>query len=497
MPRTGSLLIVLAVLGLSFWWMERQTPSAPAHEQIDGEVRDDLGPVAGAKVRIKGRVDFAVSDEQGRFHLAAAPGAFRVTAAKEGYFIAGVPAHAQPMILQLQQLPEEDCERYIWVDPTPDARRPANCGNCHAAIHDEWNSSGHARSATNQRFLSLYEDLQKDHPLGADVCASCHAPTQAPGPFGEFDIHDAAKASVGRSGVHCDFCHKAARPGTGEFGLSHGRYQLGLRRPSAPEDRQLFFGPLDDVDRGDDASSQFQRDSRLCAACHEGVVFGVPVYSTYSEWLASPASRSGTSCQHCHMAPTGAMTNIAPGHGGIRRDPATLGNHRFFDGSQLDMLRRGLKLEADARRTDRGIEVTVSLTVHDVGHRVPTGFIDRQLILFVDAYVGESALPIYHGPVLPKALGPDEAGRPGKMYARFLTDGATATPQPFWKGNPATLMDTRLQPNESDRSTFLFPAKTERVRIRLVHRHLWKAMTAAKGWPADELAIVDEVLIPH
>ena len=70
--------------------------------------------------------------------------------------------------------------------------------------------------------------------------------------------------------------------------------------------KQLFFGPLDDVDRGEDAFSPLYRESRYCASCHEGIVFGVHVYSTYSEWLSSPARRAGKQCQDCHMAPTGA-----------------------------------------------------------------------------------------------------------------------------------------------------------------------------------------------
>src|SRR5206468_1854550 len=89
-----------------------------------------------------------------------------------------------------------------------------------------------------------------------------------------------------------------------------------------PERGQLFFGPLDDVDRGEDVASAFQRDSRFCAACHEGTVFGVPVYTTYSEWTESPAGRRGQSCQGCHLAPTGTLTNLAPGLGraGARTD---------------------------------------------------------------------------------------------------------------------------------------------------------------------------------
>ena len=43
------------------------------------------------------------------------------------------------------------------------------------------------------------------------------------------------------------------------------------------------------------------------ASGHEGVVFGVHVYSTYSEWLDSPARKQGRHCQDCHMKPTGTM----------------------------------------------------------------------------------------------------------------------------------------------------------------------------------------------
>ena len=174
--------------------------------------------------------------------------------------------------------------------------------------------------------------LLAEHPDGAGVCSSCHAPAVRDDDPAVFDLRKLE--GVARLGVHCDYCHKVAGPGDGQLGLAHGRFYLRLLRPRSG---QLFFGPLDDVDRGEDSFSPFQRDSRFCASCHEGVVFGVPVYTTYSEWLQSPARRRGQQCQDCHMAPTGRLTNFAPGHGGLDRDPATLANHRFFDGG-LDAL---------------------------------------------------------------------------------------------------------------------------------------------------------------
>jgi len=502
MRRFSALIIVAGALTIPLWFIGRGDSARPVFAEIKGEVRDEIGPVAQALVRIKGRPEFVHSDEQGRFQLPRV-GGMRVTASKGGYFIAGASINTNPLVLELHRLPDRDCERYAWVDPTPNSSQKMNCGNCHAGIHDEWNASRHAHSATNRRFLNLYEgndwygkpnagwNLLKDYPEGAGVCSSCHAPTQKSAPFAEFDIRDAAKEFPALSGVHCDYCHKISGRGDGQIGLTHGRYQVELLRPDPSADHQLFFGPLDDVDRGDDVYSRFQRDSRLCAACHEGVVFGVPVYSTYSEWRASPSARAKTSCQQCHMAPTRKMTNIAPGKGGIRRDPGTLGNHHFFDGSQLDMLRKCLKLEASARPAVTGVELDISLTAQSVGHSVPTGFIDRQVILLVEAFAGNKGVGLVQGPTLPEVMGPGEAGRPGLLYAKVLLDEKGKGPVPFWRADPASLKDTRLKPGQTDRHTFVFPAGTDRIRLRLVHRRFWKQVAEEKKWQSDEQVILE------
>ena len=58
------------------------------------------------------------------------------------------------------------------------------------------------------------------------------------------------------------------------------------------------------------------------------------------------ARREGKECQSCHTAPTGRLTNLAPGKGGVERDPRTLGNHAFVADSLDDMLRRCLRVTA-------------------------------------------------------------------------------------------------------------------------------------------------------
>ena len=93
---------------------------------------------------------------------------------------------------------------------------------------------------------------------------------------------------------------------------------------------------------------------------------------TASDELESPARRQGQECQSCHMAPTGRMTNIAPGHGGLERDPWTLANHRFFDGSQIAMLRRCLNVTVVLTPETAGVRAEVTADeVRSAGTRAP------------------------------------------------------------------------------------------------------------------------------
>jgi hypothetical protein len=463
-------------------------------------VRDEHGPVAGARVRFQGDARSVQTDAQGRFRLPPSTGA-RVVAWKEGYLIAGAAVDRLPVVLTLTHLPTRDCEDYRWIDPSPDPGRALNCANCHAAIYDEWLGSGHARSATGRRFRNLYEgtdwngkkgvgwNLLADHPDGAGVCTACHAPSLAVGDPAYFDLREVK--GVAARGVHCDYCHKIADAPTTNLGLTHGRFNLKLLRP---EKGQLFLGPLDDVDRGEDAFAPVYRESRYCASCHEGTVFGVHVYGTYAEWLDSPARKAGKQCQTCHMAPTGRLTSIAPGKGGIPRDPKTLGNHRFFAGSQADMLRRALKVSAVVTASAGDVRAEMTVRAEDVGHRVPTGFVDRNLLLVVEGVGAHGkAVPARAGPTLPGPAGRELAGRPGRLYAKLLKDFDRHSPAPFWRADPK-VTDTRLVPGRDDRACFTFPAGVERIRVRLLYRRFWQEVADTKGWPDNEMVVVDRYL---
>jgi hypothetical protein len=511
MSRTGLLVLTLLLMGLTGLavlavnWPRLHDPSPNApDEDVRGSVRNG-GPVAGARVRFQGSAVSAVTEADGSFRLPPAPaGAARATAAREGYLIAGAAADTSPLTLTLLPLPREDNEEYHWVSSAPGAGSH-NCGNCHEEIYREWSASAHARAAAGRHFLNLYDggdwdgrpntgwSLLRDNPDGAGVCNSCHAPTM---PFDSASYFDIRRArGVAAEGVHCDYCHKVQGVGEGPLGLSHGRFNLRLLRPT---EGQLFFGPLDDVDRGDDTFSPLYHDSRYCASCHEGTVFGVAVYTTYSEWQASPAARTGKQCHTCHMAPTGRMTNLAPGHGGIDREPQTLANHRFFAGSPRDMLRAAVTLEASAHQRDGAARVEVEVRADGAGHRLPTGYIDRHLLLVVEAVdADDRPLPPAQGPVLPPAAGKALAGQPGKLYARLLKDFDGHSPAPFWKADPDPA-DTRLTPGAPDRATFVFPDATARVRLRLLYRRFWQQVADEKRWPDNEIVVAErQVSIPR
>jgi hypothetical protein len=186
------------------------------------------------------------------------------------------------------------------------------------------------------------------------------------------------------------------------------------------------------------------------------------------------------------------MTNIAPGKGGIPRDPQTLGNHRFFAGSQADMLRRCLQVATQVEREQEGVQVRVELRAEDVGHRVPTGFVDRHLVLLVEALDDAGhRLNARTGPLLSSLAGKDLAGQTGHLYGKVLKDIEGHSPAPFWRADPE-LIDTRLMPGKQDAIQFVFASECRQVRVRLLYRRFWAEVAAIKQWSDTELVVFDQ-----
>lgn len=510
MSHTRVVVCLLMTMAAVAWWtranddmaqreMIAQASSPPT---VTGRVVDDEGPVVAALVSFQGIDRTVKTDAFGYFSLDRAESAPRLTAWKEGYLIAGAETRSDSVEIRLRPLPAHDNEDYRWVSPHDQAASEFACAQCHETIYQEWQTGAHAGSARNRRVLNLLDgtdwqghhdrgwNLLHDHPHGASVCAACHAPTMSLADPTYGDLQQVS--GVAADGVHCDFCHKVQAPASGRVGLAHGRFGLQLLRPTKG---QLFFGPLPDVDRGEDTFSPFMRDSRFCASCHEGTVFGVPVYTTYTEWLDSPARRAGKHCQQCHMAPTGRMTNFAPDAGGIDRDAQSLASHDLMPGGRAAMLRRCLTVTTRFDRVEGNVQLTVAVRADNVGHRVPTGFIDRHLLLVVEGFSrDEDQVALLDGPRLGQVGDPSLIGLPGRLFGKQLLDPKGAAPTPFWREH-GEIVDTRLFPKRSETSEFTFSAAMlDRARVRLLYRRSWHDVATAKQWPDNEIVIVDRTL---
>lgn len=499
-----SLISVLAMLTLwaGTWFAATRANDGekPQTRVLRGAVLDAKGPIDAARVRLQGTMCTALTDEKGRFRLSVSQEKRRrVTAWKKGYVIGSSEFKNSPVKVLLTPLPQMDNDDYQWIDPAPNPNQPKNCGNCHPQIYKEWHASAHGRSGKNRRFLNLFAgtdwngnasprwNLLKEHPLGSGVCATCHAPTFRD-PTLAYDMRKIP--GVAARGVHCDYCHKIVKAATGNLGITFGKDGYELLRPKG--EQQLFFGPLDDAYRKGEMFGYLPlyKDSKYCASCHEGVVFGVHVYGTYSEWLKSPAKTKGLHCQHCHMKPTGKMTNIAPGKGGIERDPKTLASHHF-PGATEEMLRRCLRLQVRLESDKQTTVVDVEVIAQNVGHRVPTGFIDRHLLLVVEAQdQTKKSVALQKGSTLPLPAGKKLAGKPGKLYAKLLHDNKGKAPIPFWLPH-GKMTDNRLHPEQPDRQKFIFAAGVAKVRVRLIYRRFWDEVTRSKHWPRDEIVVAE------
>jgi hypothetical protein len=192
------------------------------------------------------------------------------------------------------------------------------------------------------------------------------------------------------------------------------------------------------------------------------------------------------------MTPTGTMTNIAPGNGGVERDPKTLASHDF-PGATAEMLRRSIQVKTTVNRSATETTVMVTVVANHVGHRVPTGFIDRHLLLIVEGRDREGRVVAARaGPVLPDRAGKRWAGQPGWIYGKQHLSPA-GRPLPFWLC-AAELLDTRLVPEQADEKRFSYPLDVATVHVRMVYRFFWDEVATAREWQDNDIVVSEETI---
>ena len=256
--------------------------------------------------------------------------------------------------------------------------------------------------------------------------------------------------------------------------------------------------------------------SQFCAACHYGIFWNTLVYDSYGEWLQSPYSNSqtGKTCQDCHTpAPTlldgKVLTNVAPGKGGVERDPLAIHAHTFPGASSQSLLQNALTMNVDARRLTgqqaNQVSVTVKLTNDKTGHDIPTDSPLRHLILLVEA-TDSQGLPstLLQGETVPDWGGVGDprqgyyAGLPGKAFAKVLAELWTEISPTGAYWNPTRLVsDNRLAPYASDTSGYVFAVPTSAeatIHVRLLYRRAYRSLADQKGWNIPDILMAEKTI---
>jgi hypothetical protein len=549
-----AIFLAISLLGAAAWSAcTGGDPSPSAPDAVSGLVVDGDGPVAGATVRVQGTGLAVTTDAEGRFRLAGLTPRkpVAVTAWAPGYYIVGgeefLPG-TDNVDLELVAHDSHDNPDYEWISAFASAGLDANCQNCHsdpddptsALPFDEWARDAHGGSAQNPRFLTMYTgtDVQGnqspptrygynrdygrfplrpdpnrpyygpgyelDFPGTAGNCAACHAPAASVNdPYG---VDPTDLTGVGAEGVACDFCHKVwdvrLDPETGlPYANMPGVLSFEFRRP--PEGHQFFAGPLDDVAPGEDTYSPLQTESQFCASCHFGAFWDTVVYNSFGEWLESPYSdptfEGAQTCQGCHM-PSGLTDHFALiDEGGLERDPSTIFSHRMLGAGDEELLKNAASLAVKANVEGDRLVVEVSVTNDRTGHHLPTDSPLRNVLLVVSATdANGSPLALLEGPTLP-SWAADDAGKPGRGYAKILEELWTQISPTGAYWNPTRVLeDTRIAALATDTSTYTFAAPDEgdaTAAVTLIFRRAFSSLADQKRWDVPDIVMEEAAVV--
>jgi hypothetical protein len=224
--------------------------------------------------------------------------------------------------------PQEAAHASAWTN--------ADCRKCHAAVWDEWEASGHARSFTSDSVQAMFQHFGFDRK-----CESCHAPE--PVLVTGLDQPPVFRADDRASGVNCLSCHATADGGTVAAVRS---------MPDAPC-RPVAVAAL--------------TTSQACAACHVAI---------HKDWADSRYAAEGKTCQACHMPPPA--------------DRATGRSHACPGAYDDALVRSGARLET---LLENG-ELVARVTNHATGHNFPGERHNRSLLLQVMQYDAQGGITL-------------------------------------------------------------------------------------------------------
>jgi hypothetical protein len=291
--------------------------------------------------------------------------------------------------------------------------RSSRCGECHEKIHLDWSQSAHASASRSPAYhkgvLAAGEALQ-------GFCQSCHLPSLA---YGQTDEVPGRPSE----GVACDGCHTISS-------VAIAKTQAVIKfDPGSGKKYGPILGATGHYFH-DMAYSALHTKSEVCAGCHYlptvklgDKVLNIPVVSDYNDWKLYG---KGQSCQDCHMPSRGtepvakgakARPNV-PGH--LFAGATTLGKQIHFEISQ------------------KGKPGTVAVEIqHSAGHALPSGFVDRRLIVRAEFFGqnGAKLASIDHSYGIKLV---NAAGQPAPFFqaARIAEDHRMVPGRPYLESFP-------------------------------------------------------------
>ncbi len=312
-----------------------------------------------------------------------------------------------------------------WSGPRLSPSRPAalaafpssaECGACHGEIYRDWQRSQMADTQLDPVVIAQTNWAVKAHPDQIGLfCNNCHAPVGAqvtgvatlPLDLG-FGRND-RRHPVLDDGVSCVACHALAT----SPGEMHGA-SADYFRPTAVHDAPLGYrGRVTGPPLGDPpalpvpyhgvataAMADGSVSSQICGACHnvkvdlegnepaqpeiddcEGVLDenrvdragDLILQTTFDEWqdYFARSGGSGFGCVDCHMPPLAPGPIVDAGPAGLAPPDRQRRDHSFpvplDQAASLDVATGSV----DARGV---LTATVTVSIGNVGHNMPTGF---------------------------------------------------------------------------------------------------------------------------
>jgi hypothetical protein len=199
------------------------------------------------------------------------------------------------------------------------------------------------------------------------------------------------------------------------------------------------------------------------------------------------------------------MKNVAPGNGGVERDPMTIHPHLQLGAMDKEFLQNAVTMTATARREGNTITARVEIINDNTGHHIPTDSPLRHLILLVQAIDGEGrSLSLLEGTTLPEYAGEGEpgngyyAGLPGKVFAKILEELWTeVSPTGAYWNHTRLVSDNRLAAMATDTSTYTFSATgggQVTIEVTLLYRRAFKALMEQKEWDVPDIVVAQELI---